>query len=136
MRLGSLVRSLRLRVPGLDLGRRSRLLAASAVALTFSVVAHTGEGFGQTLRQSLANAYKNNPRLDAERARLRATDEEVARANSGWRPNVTGSADVGKQTVHVVPKSTADGNSSPWGYSVSVTQPVFSGFRTVNAVRE
>ena len=117
-------------------GRRAKIARIAMIALLASPFVQATALHGQTLREALANAYKNNPRLDAERARLRATDEEVARANSGWRPNVSGSADIGRQTVHVTPKSTADGSSSPWGYSVSVTQPVFSGFRTINAVRE
>lgn len=34
----------------------------------------------QTLQQALLAAYKYNPRIDAMRARLRATNEQVARA--------------------------------------------------------
>ena len=49
----------------------------------------------QSLSDVLASAYKYNPRLDAERARQRATDEEVAKANSGYRPTVNGAADIG-----------------------------------------
>jgi outer membrane protein len=90
----------------------------------------------QTLREALASAYKFNPRLDAERARLRATDEEVARANSGYRPTVTGSADAGWQRVETNPRSANDGETHPKGYGVNVTQPIFRGFRTLNGVRE
>ena len=64
-------------------------------------------GFGsasaraETLNGALAAAYKFNPRLDAARAIQRATDEEVPRALSGYRPSVTGSADTSyeKQTT-------------------------------------
>ena len=48
----------------------------------------------ETLKQALSSAYKYNPRLDAERARLRATDEEVARAKSGYRPDINATGDV------------------------------------------
>ena len=41
-----------------------------------------------TLQQALSLAYETNPRLEAERAQLRATDEEVAKALSNWRPNL------------------------------------------------
>jgi outer membrane protein len=87
----------------------------------------------ETLRQALAAAYKFNPRLDAERARLRATDEEVPRAKSGYRPSVTGSADVGYLRTEIKPSSGAN-ETHPKGYGVTATQPIFSGFRTVNAV--
>ena len=41
----------------------------------------------------MADAYLINPVLNAERARLRATDEQVALAKSGLRPFISGSAD-------------------------------------------
>lgn len=90
----------------------------------------------ETIRQAMASAYQNNPRLDAERARLRATDEEVPRALSGYRPRITGNADGGLNRVETKPNSTSEGESRPWGYSVTLSQPVFNGFRTPNAVNE
>lgn len=90
----------------------------------------------ETLQQALAAAYKFNPRLDAERARLRATDEEVARAKSGFRPIINGTADITHEHRSTKPPSAADGSNSSAGVAVSLVQPIFSGFRTVNAVRE
>ena len=84
----------------------------------------------------MAAAYKFNPRLDAERARLRATDEGVAVANSGYRPTVSGSADIGYSRSDSKPQVATGGESHPKGYGVSLTQPIFSGFRTLNGVRE
>jgi outer membrane protein len=94
------------------------------------------EAAAETLRQAMAAAYRNNPRLDAERARLRATDEEVPRARSGYRPQVLGSADMGRQHIETAPKTSSNGEANPWGYSLTVTQQVFSGFRTMHAVSE
>ena len=42
---------------------------------------------GQSIEEALANAYLTNPGLQAARE-LRATDETVNQAISGWRPNV------------------------------------------------
>jgi outer membrane protein len=89
-----------------------------------------------SLADALQRAYKYNPRLDAERARLRATDEEVARANSGYRPQITGQGDVGYQKSESRPTSTSNGSVNPKGYSVNAVQPIFNGFQTVNQVRE
>jgi outer membrane protein len=89
---------------------------------------------GETLLQALASAYKFNPRLDAARATLRATDEEVPRALSGYRPVITGSADTSYQNVNTKPGSASAGESNPRGYGVDLVQPLFRGFRTVNAV--
>ena len=41
-----------------------------------------------TLAESLAATYSNQPALQAERAKLRATDEGVPQALAGWRPTV------------------------------------------------
>jgi outer membrane protein len=43
----------------------------------------------QTLTEAFAYAYNNNPQLLAQRALLRATDEQVPQALSNWRPTVT-----------------------------------------------
>lgn len=94
----------------------------------------------ETLTQALSAAYKFNPKLDAARASQRATDEEVPRALSGYRPSVTGTATTTYQNTRIVapgaPASTfaTAGELNPKAYSVGVVQPLFRGFRTVNAV--
>lgn len=70
--------------------RRGRRVIASALA-TCAVslgLALPGLSFADTLNEALVAAYLGNPDLDAERARLRATDELVPQALSGWRPQV------------------------------------------------
>jgi outer membrane protein len=96
----------------------------------------------ETLTQALAAAYKFNPRLDAARATQRATDEEVPRALSGYRPSVTGSADTNYQKSISDPSgagraagaSHSNVDLNPRGYTVGMVQPLFRGFRTVSAV--
>ena len=80
--------------------RRRRSLRASAgraagvAALIAGVLIAGGPASAQTLTESFAYAYNNNPQLLAQRALLRATDESVPQALSNWRPtvNFTGSA--------------------------------------------
>src|SRR6202008_4673428 len=92
------------------------------------------------VKEALNSAYKFNPRLDAARAIQRATDEEVPRALSGYRPSVTGSADSSYQlqTVQPVPGAGVGGapttETNPRGFQVGAIQPIFRGFRTKNAV--
>jgi TolC family type I secretion outer membrane protein len=52
------------------------------------------------LADALREAYAHNPRLDAERARLRATDELVPQALAGWRPLIraTGGLTLNRRT--------------------------------------
>ncbi len=120
--------SAQIRKPSKSLGLlAAALLAAASVFVPLPASA-------ETLHQALAAAYKYNPRIDAERARLRATDEDVARANSGYRPQIAGSADVTKDWQKTRPGSAADGTQTSKGYSVGLSQPIFNGFRTTNAV--
>ena len=42
-----------------------------------------------TLNGALINAYQNNPQINSQRAVVRATDESVPQALSGYRPTVT-----------------------------------------------
>ena len=58
------------------------LVATCALALTTPAQA-------DTLREALAEAYRTNPNLQAARAQLRATDENVAIEKADGRPNVT-----------------------------------------------
>ena len=96
----------------------------------------TSVSHADTLKQSLAAAYKYNPRLDAERARLRATDEEVARAKSGYRPSINGQADITGQDTRTRPGGAGNGGNTAKGYSINLVQPLFRGFQTTNAVNE
>lgn len=91
----------------------------------------------ETLNEALASAYEYNPQLDAERARLRATDEEVTRARSGFRPVITGSADYNYDwSKSRSSRSTAEQELKPGGYSIDAVQPIFNGFSTINSVSE
>ena len=118
--------------------------ALYCLALAMALVGITNQNAdAENLQNALISAYYTNPRLDAERARLRATDEEVPRAWSGFRPNITATAitgftssNTGSQSGRDVIGSNTDGYSYPKGYSLSLAQSIFSGFRTLNSVRE
>jgi len=66
------IRRLRRRLPGAGLGA----LAAG------------GPASAQTLTAAFVEAYRTNPQLLAQRALLRATDEQVPQALANWRPTV------------------------------------------------
>ena len=122
----------------LDLKRISRL-AGLAVVITAGAAGLCVplEVRAETLNQALAATYEYNPQLDAERARLRATDEEVTRARSGFRPIITGGADFTYDWSKTRSSTlTEEEELKPGGYSINMVQPIFSGFRTINAVNE
>jgi len=102
----------------------------------------------ETMEQALARAYQNNPQLNAQRAIVRQTDEGVPTALSGYRPNVSANASVGrqytdlKQTIPATPPfipssvSFADkGLATPRSYGGTVSQTLFNGEQTANKVR-
>src|SRR3954464_719661 len=75
-------------------GRRARTPAAWSFGIAVLAMA-AGPAPAQTLTEALAYAYQNNPQLLAQRASLRASDEEVPIALSGWRPTVNVTTQTG-----------------------------------------
>jgi outer membrane protein len=110
---------------------RATVSVAALLAAGLDLPAHA-----ETLHEALTLAYQSNPKLDAERARLRATDEGVTQAKAGFRPTAAASATAGAQRQTSSPQQQTDGVTHPSGYGVTATQSLFSGFRTVNTVRE
>ena len=82
-----------------------------------------------TLVQALAAAYETNTQLQAQRAALRATDEDVATAVSGWRPTVTANASYGYTRDRTSPPQigVVAPNGHPRDGSITLTQPVING---------
>src|SRR6516225_316266 len=90
----------------------------------------------QTLTQALADTYNTNPQLLAQRALLRATDEQVPQALANWRPTVNFTGQVGGARAAVTRPSTGLANPGGSGaYStlyentlnLQVTQPIYTG---------
>jgi outer membrane protein len=91
----------------------------------------------ESLAEALAKAYQNNPALNAERARQRATDENVPQALAGYRPQIAATLSAGLQAVRdLLPNNTVQtANLKPWQIGLTVTQTLFNGFKTANSVR-
>jgi outer membrane protein len=117
-------------------GRSTRLrrvlLAGSALWLAHAALA--GGAQAMTLPEALAATYNNNPTLLAQRARLRESDESVPQALSGWRPTVqfTGTAGVQRNEATNVRQQTL----TPRSLDLNITQPLYSGGRTVAATSQ
>ncbi len=121
--------------------RTALTLAALMLAPAAQIMA-ARPAAGQSLQESLAMAYSNNPTLQAARAQLRAVDENVPQALAGWRPTVqvTGSAGSAQGTTTLTgPRSQPNGRSNndrdPVSAQASVTQPLYRGGRTVSSTR-
>lgn len=112
---------------------RAFLAAGFATAL---ILAYAADASAQTLEQALSEAYLNNPTLRAQRANLRSIDENVSIAESGWRPKVTAGVSAGPILSDVANRSRQTQLTGPNSQSLTVTQPVFQGFRTVAGIRQ
>jgi outer membrane protein TolC len=77
------------------LARPARTIAAFAAALCLAAFVGNAPATAQTLTEALSYSYNNNPQLLAQRALLRATDEQVPQALSGWRPTVAFTGEAG-----------------------------------------
>jgi len=88
----------------------------------------------QSLDDALAMTYASNPTLLAERARLRAIDEGVPQALSGWRPTVTVNGAIRRQftdTQTAFQFSAGEQTIYPKTFELSASQPLYRGGRTV-----
>jgi TolC family type I secretion outer membrane protein len=97
----------------------------SILVLTSAMFAlAAGPAGAQTLQEALVNAYSTNPELGAARAQLRATDELVSQALSGYRPQVGATASY---DIVDLDSSQGDGNLDSSAIGLSVTQPLYRG---------
>src|SRR5215467_11602762 len=112
---------------------RQRGRGLTALALCSALFA-PGSAGAQTLTQALAEAYNTNPQLLAQRAVLRATDEQVPQALANWRPTVNFTGQVGgtRSAVTLATPSRMSSYSTLYSNSLNLTatQQIYSGGRT------
>jgi outer membrane protein len=121
--------------------QRLRAIAGAAVV---SVLV-PGAASADTLEWALVQAYQNNPTINSQRAAVRATDETVPQALSGYRPKISATASVTEQYVDQKSRtstgdpatySTSRGNTAVQQYGATITQNVLNGFQTANRTRQ
>jgi outer membrane protein len=112
---------------------RSGISLGAATCLGLAAATASAE----TLSEALVKAYQTNPQLNAERARQRATDENVPQALAGYRPQIIASLSGGLQAVrNLLPDNTVQSATlKPWIIGVTVTQTLFNGNKTASSVR-
>ncbi|QDW38896.1 TolC family outer membrane protein [Bradyrhizobium sp. KBS0727] len=98
-----------------------------------------------TIEAALVRAYQNNPQLNAQRAQVRFTDENVPQALSGYRPKVGVTASAGYQYTDTLATAGGDANhllrtqvhgaNPPRSVGATVTQTLFNGLQTANKTR-
>jgi outer membrane protein len=112
--------------------------ATLVVAIAVGAAPALGDTF--TLNEAMGIAYETNPTLEAQRANLRASDEQVAQANAGWRPTINAAGNYSVQRAAFTPQvvtlpsgttvTISDLAAHPVQGQLIVNQPLFRGGRT------
>ncbi|HEY2596727.1 MAG TPA: TolC family outer membrane protein [Chloroflexota bacterium] len=101
--------------------------------------------WADSLEWALVQAYQNNPSLNSQRASLRAQDEAVPQALSGYRPKVSLTTSVGSQYQSTLSKSISNNTPvysgaeavfTPHAVGVTAQQTLFNGYQTANKTRQ
>jgi len=103
-----------------------------------------------TIEAALVRAYQNNPQLNAQRATVRFTDENVPQALSGYRPKVALTASAGYQYtdtnstagggtnangVTTIVRTETHGANPPRSVGATISQTLYNGQQTANKTR-
>jgi len=114
-----------------------KLFTGAVISVFLMGLAGPAPVLADTIEAALARAYQNNPQLNAQRAQVRSTDENVPQALSGYRPTVKVSADVGYQYTEETfgPQGGIHGTQVPRSVGLTATQTLYNGNRTGNQTR-
>ena len=120
-------------------GAKLRVAVVGVLALSCSEVN------AETIESALAQAYRGNPTLNQQRASVRATDESVPQALSGYRPRINGTANYGYNSTWFTGSNRTNPSSVPQEFrsslqprdvGVVMQQTLFNGNQTTNRVRQ
>ncbi|WP_407174290.1 TolC family outer membrane protein [Bradyrhizobium sp. STM 3562] len=117
-----------------------KVFTGAAAAVLLMACAGPTPVLADTIEAALIRAYQSNPQLNAQRAQVRSTDENVPKALSGYRPTVNLTASTGYQyTDETLSQSGAKlrvhGTNIPRSVGVTASQNLFNGYQTANGVR-
>lgn len=120
-----------------------KLFTGAAVSVLLLALAGPTPALADTIEAALVRAYQNNPQLNAQRAQVRSTDENVPQALSGYRPRVGLNLSTGyqyqdiQQTQNPTPPSpkSISGLLQPNSASLTVNQTLYNGNQTANRTR-
>jgi outer membrane protein len=116
-----------------------RVLGRTATAVVLLVHVAANPALAETMESALTRAYQTNPQLNAQRASVRAIDENVPQALAGYRPKASVTLSGGYQ--YSSETSTSSGTrvfaraQVPYAAGLNVTQTVFNGNQTANKTR-
>ena len=119
--------------------QRIFLRCSTAIALVLLCSAATSVS-ADTIEAALVRAYQSNPQLNAQRASVRVTDENVPQALSGYRPKIAVTASGGYQYTEGTSRFggnqlSLQGTQYPRAFGATISQTLFNGNQTANRTR-
>src|ERR1700749_4083183 len=124
---------------------RVRVVTSAAAAVLLMAFAGPAPALAETIEAALVRAYQNNPQLNAQRALVRSTDENVPQALSGYRPKVSITASAGYQYTDTlttsggspttIVRTETHGANPPRSAGLTINQTLFNGNQTANRTR-
>ncbi|MDR3467015.1 MAG: TolC family outer membrane protein [Xanthobacteraceae bacterium] len=125
--------------------RRLKLATGAAVTALLIAQGVVAPVLADTMEAALVRAYQDNPQLNAQRASVRVTDENVPQALSGYRPKVSVAVTAGSQygaVQSITPISPGNfarvgvyGVDAPRTATGTITQTLYNGQQTANRTR-
>jgi len=122
-----------------------KVVTGAAAAVLLLAVMDTKPASADTIEAALVRAYQTNPQLNAQRATVRSTDENVPQALSGYRPRVALTASAGYQytdtlntfggTPTQILKTDVAGANAPRSAGLTISQTLYNGNQTANKTR-
>src|ERR1700704_3562880 len=122
-----------------------KFVTGAAIAVLLMAYVGPSPVLADTIDAALVRAYQINPQLNAQRASVRATDENVPQALSGYRPRVAITGSAGYQYTDVnttsggsptqIVRTEIHGANAPRSVGATVTQTLFNGQQTANRPR-
>src|ERR1700721_2537056 len=129
-------------IPGMN---GVKVVTGAAATVLLMALANPVPALADTIEAALVRAHQNNPQLNAQRAAVKATDENVPQALSGYRPKVAVTASAGYQytdlnstfggTATQTARSEVHGTDPPRSAGLTVTQTLYNGNQTANKTR-
>src|ERR1700719_650333 len=122
-----------------------KLVTGAAAAVLLMAYMGPTPALADTIEAALVRAYQNNPQLNAQRAQVRSTDENVPQALSGYRPKVALTASAGYQYTDTnttqggsptaIVRTEIHGTDAPRSAGLTISQTLFNGQQTANKTR-
>jgi outer membrane protein len=122
-----------------------KAFTGAAAAVLLMAYADLTPALADTIEAALVRAYQNNPQLNAQRALVRSTDENVPQALSGYRPKVSLTASAGVQYTDTnttsggspttIVRTETHGVDPPRSAGLTISQTLYNGGQTANKTR-